>query len=110
MKSKLLTGLFLLLTSSMIMAQSTMGQKDIGNMTIPINQRVILNFTDHVVYAEVLMVENKVKVQDDLYYFWYSANDVKMTRGGFDGKLLHDTSRYFVPLTVKAIVLLFISK
>ena len=61
-------------------------QKDIA---IPVNQRIILNYADFTVYANILATENNIKVSDNLYYYWFSANDIKRTRGGYDGKLLH---------------------
>lgn len=71
---------------------NSFAQKDIN---IPVNQRVILNYPEYVVYADVLTTENKVKPSDDLFYFWFGANDIKRTRGGFDGKLLHGTYSEF---------------
>jgi antitoxin component YwqK of YwqJK toxin-antitoxin module len=41
------------------------------------------------VYANILPDENKIRVDDDKYYYWFSANDIKTSRGGYDGKLLH---------------------
>jgi hypothetical protein len=71
---------------------SAYSQKDI---IIPVNQRVILNYADYTVYAEVMTVDNKIKPSDELYYYWFSANDIKRTRGGFDGKLLHGSYTEF---------------
>ncbi|MDF2456904.1 MAG: hypothetical protein K0R51_2897, partial [Cytophagaceae bacterium] len=53
--------------------------------------RVILNHKDSIVYAHVLPVDDhkKVKPKDKYRYYWYAAHDIKITRGGFDGKLLH---------------------
>lgn len=69
-------------------------QKEID---IPLNQRVVLNFVDHVVYANILSTNKEIKPDLDRYYFWYSANDIKRTRGGFDGKLLHGEYIEFYP-------------
>lgn len=76
----------ILLSCLFLVTLSGYGQKDIA---IPVNQRVILNYPDFTVYANVLVTENKVRPEDELYYYWFSANDIKRTRGGFDGKLLH---------------------
>ncbi len=62
------------------------GQKKF-NLHIP--NRVIVNFLDHVVYAEITEGKPLIRVSDEYFYYWYSANDIKRTRGGFEGKLLH---------------------
>jgi hypothetical protein len=62
------------------------GQKK-HNLHIP--NRVIVNFLDHVVYAEITEGKPLIRVSDEYFYYWYSANDIKRTRGGFEGKLLH---------------------
>lgn len=53
--------------------------------------RVILNHKDSIIYAYLLPTEEgeKVKVSDKYWYNWYAQHDIKETRGGFDGKLLH---------------------
>jgi hypothetical protein len=53
--------------------------------------RVILNHKDSIIYAYLLPTEDgeKVKVSDKYWYNWYAQHDIKETRGGFDGKLLH---------------------
>jgi hypothetical protein len=74
----------------------------IKGMNIPANQRVILKFSEYIVYANILPDENKIKVDDDKYYFWFSANDIKTTRGGYDGKLLHGTyTEYYLNKNLK---------
>jgi hypothetical protein len=53
--------------------------------------RVILNHKDSIIYAHVMPAGEspKVKVSDEYWYTWYAQHDIKETRGGFDGKLLH---------------------
>lgn len=51
--------------------------------------RVVVNFSDKVVYAEVLPSGKKVNTNDHSYYYWFNSNDIKRTKGGYDGKLLH---------------------
>jgi hypothetical protein len=53
--------------------------------------RVILNHKDSIVYAHLMPSEEhkKVKANDRYKYYWYANHDIKITRGGFDGKLLH---------------------
>jgi hypothetical protein len=75
-----------------LIISSSFAQKD---LKIALNQTIVINFLDHIVYLQVLSTENKIKPKDDLYYFWFNANDIKVTRGGFDGKLLHGAYREF---------------
>lgn len=56
---------------------------------IPVNNRVIFNKGEYIIYAEVDQVRSSGDVGDDVFYYWYSANDVKRTQGGYEGKLLH---------------------
>ncbi len=53
--------------------------------------RVILNHKDSIIYAHLLPAEDNdnVKVSDKYWYNWYAQHDIKETKGGFDGKLLH---------------------
>ncbi len=53
--------------------------------------RVILNHKDSIIYAHLLPIEKskKVHVSDAYWYNWYAQHDIKETKGGFDGKLLH---------------------
>jgi hypothetical protein len=53
------------------------------------NNRIIINYTDRIVYAEVRNRKLNQKPKDKYFYYWYNANDIKKTKGGFDGKLLH---------------------
>jgi hypothetical protein len=64
---------------------------------LPSGQRVVLNYIDHVVYANILHEESKIHVNDNKYYYWYNANDIKITRGGYDGKLLHGNYTEYYP-------------
>src|SRR4051812_4990317 len=56
---------------------------------LAINQKVVIRFEDRIVNVDLLQSDKKVKAQDDKYYHWYNSNDIKITRGGFSGKLLH---------------------
>lgn len=55
----------------------------------PLNNRVTINYQDYMVYAHFTREEGHVSIDDDKYYYWFSANDIKKTRGGYDGKILH---------------------
>ena len=84
----------LILQCSMLYALAGYAQKEIE---IPVNHRVVINFQDHIVYADTLASERKFKPKSGKYYFWYNANDIKRTRGGYDGKLLHGSYTEFFP-------------
>lgn len=64
---------------------------------IPVSHRVVMNFQEYIVYADILASERKFNPKSGKYYFWYSANDIKRTRGGYDGKLLHGAYTEFFP-------------
>jgi hypothetical protein len=53
--------------------------------------RVILNHKDSIIYAHLLPAEDgrKIHISDNYWYCWYAQHDIKETRGGFDGKVLH---------------------
>lgn len=50
---------------------------------------VNINNMDETVKAFVLSETRKIKVKDNLIYFWTSSNTIMQTSGGYDGKLLH---------------------
>lgn len=56
---------------------------------VAVNNRVILNKGEYIIYAEIAQSRSSREVSDDIFYYWYSANEVKRTQGGYDGKLLH---------------------
>lgn len=47
-----------------------------------------VNYPDHTVKTNVLNSNKKIKAKADLIYYWYSANKIMETQGGFDGKIL----------------------
>lgn len=59
--------------------------------TIDALNRVILNHKDSIIYAHLLPDDEskKITASDKYWYNWYAQHDIKETRGGFDGKLLH---------------------
>lgn len=58
-------------------------------MDLLVNNRVILHSDGYIIYADVAREPSKQKADTRLFYYWYSANDIKKTKGGFQGKLLH---------------------
>jgi antitoxin component YwqK of YwqJK toxin-antitoxin module len=62
----------------------------------PKYNRFILNDGKQVIYSE--FTSKGKKVNDFKYYYSFDANDVKITRGAYSGKLLHGTySKYYYP-------------
>ncbi|MBC7488000.1 MAG: hypothetical protein H7282_14760 [Cytophagaceae bacterium] len=55
----------------------------------PLNNRVTINYQDYMVYAHFTRDERTIHIDDDKYYYWFAYNDIKKTRGGYDGKILH---------------------
>lgn len=53
--------------------------------------RIRIVETDKIVQAEIIPVENDPGINNNLYYFWYAANEIHSTQGGFSGKLLNGT-------------------
>ena len=59
--------LFLILASQSLYAQNS--------FDLPENNRVIINYGDHVVYATVKTDGRKPKPKNKYVYFWYNANE-----------------------------------
>ena len=54
------------------------------------NYQHTINYTDHKVTLHVLPADRTLKYTDlTKTYYWYSSNQIKITQGGFSGKLLH---------------------
>lgn len=53
------------------------------------NNRVIVNHPESTVYAFVVSDNEKRKTDDAHFYYWFASNDIKKTRGTYEGKLLH---------------------
>jgi hypothetical protein len=70
---------FFLILSHLLLAQNR--QK--GSYT------VFINTPTSNVKADVLYENKKIKVREDVTYYWYTANKILETKGGFDGRLLN---------------------
>ncbi|MBB5620119.1 antitoxin component YwqK of YwqJK toxin-antitoxin module [Pedobacter cryoconitis] len=54
------------------------------------NYQHTINYADHKVTLHVLPADRTLKYTDlTKSYYWYSSNQIKITQGGFSGKLLH---------------------
>jgi hypothetical protein len=78
---------FLLLTIGVLTAFLSSAQygKDFNLM----NNRIIVNHPESTVYAFVVPENDKRKTSDAYFYYWFASNDIKKTRGAYEGKLLH---------------------
>ncbi|HSY61324.1 MAG TPA: hypothetical protein VK796_05575 [Cytophaga sp.] len=61
--------------------------------------RVIIPTKDSVIYAWFYRNDdgNEINANEDKYYYWFAQNDIKKTRGGYDGKLLHGDYIVYYP-------------
>lgn len=62
---------------------------DAQRIDVLVNNKIVINRQSYVIYAEILSDGTRSRPRDKSFYHWYSANDIKRTRGGYDGKLLH---------------------
>lgn len=51
--------------------------------------KVHVQYSDSIVEAFYYRGDKKIKTEDNLFYYWYAAQDIKKTRGAYEGKLLH---------------------
>lgn len=54
-----------------------------------ITDRVTVNYVDHKVDATITPVKGKISVAPQSFYYWYRANKINVTQGGYSGKLLN---------------------
>jgi hypothetical protein len=85
---------YMTLFGCLAISSTVLGQRGID---LHINNRVILNNDGYVIHADVAKENPKRKSNDQSFYYWYAANDIKKTRGGYDGKLLHGSYTEFYP-------------
>src|ERR1044071_2693369 len=62
-----------------------------------ITEPIYINCADSSVHANVVVVSEKIKVNETSVYHWYSKNTIQHTCGGYSGKLLHGTYESFYP-------------
>jgi len=51
--------------------------------------KIHVSESDKNIQAEINPVESKPTIQTDRSYYWYSAGKIKITQGGYSGKLLN---------------------
>ena len=52
---------------------------------------------DQTILAEINPVNSSSKVKSGLFYYWFSANGIHFSQGGFSGKLLNGSYNEFYP-------------
>jgi len=96
---KILVLLFVLLSlSQALWAQKSMNSmKYFKQYDVPINRNITINYGDYFVYVNILEDDPDINAKEHLFYYWYGANDVKRTKGGYSGKLLHGAYTEYYP-------------
>lgn len=57
--------------------------------------KIRITYPDKTVQAEIVPVSSDPAIRSDRYYYWYSANQIKNTQGGFSGRLLNGSYSEF---------------
>jgi hypothetical protein len=52
-------------------------------------REVIFNYPDSFINANILIGSKKIKVDNDLIYYWYFAHRLNINKGDFSGSVLH---------------------
>ena len=60
-----------------------------------VTNRIYVQYTDSLVETFYYRGEKKIKTNDELFYYWYAAQDIKHTRGAYEGKILHGSYTMF---------------
>lgn len=50
---------------------------------------IVMNFSDSVIHANILIVNPQIKMDNSKTYFWYSPDQIYTNQGGYSGYLLH---------------------
>lgn len=59
--------------------------------------KVRINHIDKTVVAEIKPTKNKIRIYAERDYYWYSANQVHYTQGGYGGRLLNGAYVEYYP-------------
>jgi antitoxin component YwqK of YwqJK toxin-antitoxin module len=81
---------FLLILSAPVMAQAR------KTLKMEATDRVIINRQD-TLYEFYTTWNYKKEADVESYYYWYKQDTILVTRGGFDGKLLHGNYKVIYP-------------
>jgi len=53
------------------------------------NREVILNYPDSILKVNILLSNKKIKVKNDLVYYWFNSKQVSKNLGGYTGRVLN---------------------
>ncbi len=92
---------FIILLLSLINQKMGYGQKP--NIPDLKKQEFTISSADSVIVFEVVSKKDpNIKVQNDRKYYWYYANAILITNGGYDGKLLNGNyTSFFINKNLK---------
>lgn len=63
------------------------GQRNLEKQVI--HDRITLNSPDSTVVTYLWPSKEEIPVDEDKIYYWYKANQIRISRGGYGGELLH---------------------
>lgn len=86
---KLFYLVFILFYCNTLWAQYLKAEKEL------VTNRVIVNSSDSTIYAEVWTDAHTIKANQRKTYYWFKSGQIRNTRGGYDGKLLHGYYKSF---------------
>ncbi len=89
--SKLNKRISFLIMAFILVANLAMGQYSTKDF---LTHKVIVNHNDYTIVAYVKPT-NKIYVESDRLYYWFSTNLIKSTQGGYSGKLLNGRYQEF---------------
>lgn len=81
-------GLMLLIT--IYFGETVLAQKCVEPSKLE-TLRITLQLDDQIVSTQVLRLNKNIRVKQDKYYMWYNTLNLKITQGGYDGRLIHGT-------------------
>ena len=94
--------IFVLLTALSLMINTLSAQK-IEELEYVLTQSVSVEFEEYNLKAHILAETKRIRINDDYYYTWYKSGNVKRTRGGYTGKLLHGVCiSYYLDKSLKS--------
>lgn len=65
-------------------------------------EKVHITEADKIIQAEVIPVNAEPRIKPGLFYYWYSANAIHATQGGYSGQLLNGVyTEYYLNKNLK---------
>ena len=61
------------------------------------HREINIQFNDSSIKANVLLADKKIKLNNQIDYYWYQNNAIKINQGGFKGKLLDGDYQVTIP-------------